>query len=564
MATSNPRTATWREWLGLAVLTLPLLMSATDMTVLFLALPSIAADLAPSSTQLLWILHVASFLQVGVVLTMGWLGPRMGHRRLLTAGVTVYGLSSLVAAFSVDPLMLIATRAVMGMAAASLLPSITSLLRVMFTDTRQFSAAIAVVMSSFSAGMAIGPPLGGALLEYFSWGSVFLINVPVAVLLLLFTPLLPRVDGVRAQRLDLLGVAFSVLAVIAVIFGLQELADDMASGSEAPMWPYLVCVAAGLALGALFVRRQLRAPEPLLDLRLFSTPAFSVSLVAMLLMLLGVGGSDMLLAQYLQAVEGMSPGRAGLLLIAPALGSIVGGLLPTVLNRWARPGFVMGVALLVAGAGAVAMVWFVGEGTLPGIVVAAVVIQLAIGPLFTLSYNLIIASAPMRKAGSAAAMGDVAGGFGNALSLAFLGSLAAVVYRRLLDDADLGAVPAGAVESAGESVGGATAVARTLPGPIATELLEAARSAFTTAVQTGYGFTAAVLVPVGLVVLWALRRVRLENLGGDGEPEAADGTPGPGAPDSADGASGSLEKDTDATVSGCDDEGAGEREPQGA
>ncbi|OLT28795.1 hypothetical protein BJF83_14275 [Nocardiopsis sp. CNR-923] len=296
------------------------------------------------------------------------------------------------------------------------------------------------------------------------------------------------------------------------------------------MWPYLVCVAAGLVLGALFVRRQLSVPEPLLDLRLFSTPAFSVSLVAMLLMLLGAGGADMLLAQYLQAVEGMSPGRAGLLLVAPALGSIVGGLLPTVLNRWARPGFVMGFALLVAGAGAAAMVWFVGGGKLPGIVVAAVVIQLALGPLFTLSYNLIIASAPLRKAGSAAAMGDVAGGFGNALSLAFLGSLAAVVYRRLLDGAGLEEVPPHAVEAAGESVGGATAVAETLPGGIGGELLEAARSAFTVAVQTGYGFTAVVLVPVGLVVLWALRGVRLEGLGG--------GAVGAGAPnDDSDGGS---------------------------
>lgn len=536
--TDTPRRATWREWAGLAVLTLPLLMIATDMTVLFLALPSIAADLAPSSTQLLWTLHLGEFLAVGMVLTMGWLGARIGRRRLLVIAVSVYGLASLAAAFAGDPAVLIAMRAVMGVAAASLMPSITSLLRVMFTDPRQFSMAVAVVMSAFSAGMAVGPPLGGVLLEYFWWGSVFLVNVPVAAVLLLSVPLLPRMPGRRGQgRLDLASVALSLTAIISVIFGLQEIADRQAAAAGAPLWPYVVAVAAGLALGAVFVRRQLRLSDPLLDIRLFAAPAFSVSLGAMLLMLLAVGGVDMLLAQYLQSVLGLSPGRAGLLLIAPALVAIVGGILPPVLNRWVRPSAIMGGGLLSASAAAAAMVWAVGQRETVAIVLAAMLLAFSLGPLFTLGYNLIVVSAPLHRTGSATAMGDVAGGFGNALSLAFLGSLAAVVYRWGLGGAELSSeVPGAAREAAGESVGGAAAVARDLPEPAGAELLDAANAAYTTAVQTGYGFAAALMFPVGLGVLWLLRKVRLETADQFGdqvedvvaEPVEAVGPAGPG------------------------------------
>jgi DHA2 family multidrug resistance protein-like MFS transporter len=524
--TDAPRRATWREWTGLAVLTLPVLMTATDMTVLFLALPSIAAALEPSSTQVLWTLHLGEFLAVGMVLTMGRLGARMGRRRLLSAAVAVYGLASLAAAFAPDPAILIATRGVMGVAAAALMPSIVSLLRVMFADSRQFSVAVAVVMSAFSAGMAVGPPLGGVLLEYFWWGSVFLVNVPVAALLLVSLPLLPRIPGRRGEdRLDLTSVALSVTAIIAVIFGLQEIADRQAAAAGAPLWPYAVAVVAGLALGAVFVRRQLRLSEPLLDLRLFAAPAFSVSLAAMLLMLLGAGGVDMLLAQYLQSVLGLSPGRAGLLMIVPAVAAIVGGMLPPVLHRWTRPSVIMGGGLLSASAAAAAMVWAVGQRDTVAIVLGATLLAFSLGPLFTLGYNLIVVAAPLRGTGSATAMGDVAGGFGNALSLAFLGSLAAVVYRWGLDGGELSArVPDAAREAAGESVGGAYAVAGDLPGPAGAELLEAADAAYTAAVQTGYGFAAVLLFPVGLAVLWLLRGIRLDTADVAADPP---GEPGP-------------------------------------
>lgn len=512
-----PPAATWREWTALAVLTVPLLMAATDMTVLFLALPAIAADLAPGSTQMLWILHVAEFLAVGMALTMGWLGARTGRRRLLLIGVAVYGTASLGAAFAPAPEVLIAFRALMGVAAATLAPSIMALLRVLFRSPAQFSVAVAVSMSAFSVGMALGPPLGGVVLEYFWWGAVFVLNVPAAVLVLVAAPLLlpSHREGVSGG-FDLSSVVLSTSAIILVIFGLQEIADRTAAAAGAPLWPYVVSVAAGAVLGALFARRQLRLADPLLDLSLFRRPAFSVSVAAMLFMLLAIGGADMLLAQFLQTVQGLSPAGAGVLLIVPAVAGLITGLLPPLLVRWVRPSIVMGGGLFTAAVGAAVMVSVLPTGNTALIIATTTLIAAALGPLFTLSINLVVASAPVSKAGSAAAVGDVGGGLGNALSLAFLGSLSAVVYRTALQDADLSEVPGGAREAAEESIGGAAAVAESLPGAAAAELTRSADAAFTTAVQSGYGIAAVILVPTAAVVLWLLRNVRLDDTDGSG------------------------------------------------
>lgn len=521
MATDTARRATWRAWLGLAVLTLPVLMTATDMTVLFLALPSIAADLEPGSTQMLWILHADAFLAVGFALTMGRLSERVGARRLLLVGVAVYGVASLAAAFSPTPEALIALRALLGIAAATLMPSIMVLLRLMFPNPRQFSVAVAVTMSAFAAGMAVGPPLGGALLELFWWGAAFLANVPVAVVVLLALPLLPAHRGEESGHVDMVSVVLSLAAIIAVVFGLQEIADTYAGGS-APVWPYVVTVVVGLLLAALFVRRQLRLADPLLDLRLFATPAFTVSLLVLLLMLLALGGTDMLFAQFLQTARGLSPGHAGLLLIGPAVASIVGTALAPVLTRWMRPAYAMAGGLLAAAVGAAAMALLAGSAGLVVLVALVTVIQVALGPLFPLSTNLIVGSAPVERSGSAAAMADVGGGLGNALSLAFMGSLAAVVYRAALRGAAPEDLPDGAVSAAGESVGGATAVADGLSGAAGQELLEAAGAAFTLGVRSAYGVGAVLLVLVAVLALWRLRHARLDD--GDTTEPAGDST----------------------------------------
>jgi DHA2 family multidrug resistance protein-like MFS transporter len=275
MTASVPPRAGRREWIGLAVIALPCLLYSMDLTVLNLAVPHISADLKPSSSQLLWIVDIYGFLIAGSLITMGTLGDRIGRRRLLLIGAAAFGAASVLAAFSTSAGMLIATRALLGIAGATLAPSTLSLIRNMFLDPGQRTFAIGVWATSYSVGAAIGPLLGGILLEYFWWGSVFLLAVPIMVLLLVVGPvLLPEFRDPQAGRLDLLSAAQSLAAVLLVTYGLKKLAQD------GPGWPPAISILAGLGIGVLFVHRQRRLADPLIDLRLFRVPAFSASLAA--------------------------------------------------------------------------------------------------------------------------------------------------------------------------------------------------------------------------------------------------------------------------------------------
>ncbi|MDS1270792.1 MFS transporter [Lipingzhangella sp. LS1_29] len=505
--------ATWREWLGLAALMLPVFMIATDMTVLFLAMPSIAADLQPSGTQSLWILHIGEFLAAGCVITMGRLTDRIGRRRLLMIGVSVYGVASVAAALSTSPEMLIAARALLGVAAATVMPSAIGLLRTMFADAKQFSFAFAVLISAFSGGMALGPPMGGILLEYFWWGAVFLANVPAAVLLMLTAMfLLPVYRDPSAQRLDLLSILLSVSALMALIFGLQEIADE----GLRPL--YVAAVLLGVGLGAVFVYRQRRLSDPLLDLRLFANPAVSVSMVSVLLVLLAFGGTDMLFAQHLQVGLGLSPAQSGAVLVAPAVAAITGTMLAPVAVRFMRPAYAISCGLSVSVVGALGMVLLLPTEQVPLLMAALVLIGLGMAPATTLGGQLLVTSAPMGRTGSATAVQDVSGGLGNAMGLAFLGSLAMVIYRRVLEGSAPGGLSDADLAAAQESTGGAMSVAERLPGERGAELMDAAGSAFAVGTQVAYGVAAVIAVTVVLLVLGRLRHVRLES-SPDNEPE---------------------------------------------
>src|ERR671930_781987 len=251
-ASAAPPLAGRREWTGLAVLALACLLYAMDLTVLHLAVPSLSEDLQPSSTQLLWITDIYGFMVAGFLVTMGTLGDRIGRRRLLLAGAACFGAVSVLAALSTSPAMLIGSRALLGVAGATLAPSTLSLIFAMFPDPRQRSAAIGGWITSFSAGGAIGPVLGGVLLEHFWWGSVFLLALPVMALLLLLGPrVLPEYRDPDAGRLDLLSAAMSLVAVLSAVFGLKQVAQN----GIGPL--ALAAVVVGLVVGVVFVRRQL-------------------------------------------------------------------------------------------------------------------------------------------------------------------------------------------------------------------------------------------------------------------------------------------------------------------
>ncbi|SEG37663.1 MFS transporter, DHA2 family, multidrug resistance protein [Saccharopolyspora kobensis] len=496
---SSPPRAGLREWLGLAVLSLPTLLVALDMSVLFLALPHLTAALGATSVELLWITDVYSFAIAGFLLTAGTVGDRIGHRRLLLIGAAGFGAASVLAAFSTSAGMLIAARAVLGAVAATLMPSTLALISKMFGDPRQRRIAIAGWSSTFMAGIAIGPVAGGALLEFFWWGSVFLLAVPVMVLLLVAGPaLLPEQRAADAGRLDLLSVGLSLATVLPPVHALKELARG---GSTTTV---VLALLAGLVAGALFVRRQRRLADPLFDLRLFTDRGFSTALLVLLLGAATTSGITMFVAQYLQMADGLSPLRAALWLLPAAAALVASSMLAPVAARWIGPGYVVGAGLLVSSAGFAVLAQVGGPAGPAGVVAGLAIAYFGTGPADVLGTDLAVGAAPPGKAGAAASMSETTTELGVAVGTAGLGSLGALAYRGEM----AGSVPAGiapeAADRATDTMAGAVTAARQLPADLAGELLALARDAYTgglIAVAAAAATTTAVLAVLAIALL---------------------------------------------------------------
>jgi MFS transporter, DHA2 family, multidrug resistance protein len=485
--------ATRREWIGLAVIALPCLLYAMDLTVLTLAVPALTADLRPSATELLWIVDIYGFLVAGFLITMGTLGDRIGRRRLLLIGATAFGAASVVAAFASSAEMLIASRAVLGIAGATLAPSTLSLIRNMFHDAQQRTVAIGIWVTSFSTGAAIGPLIGGVLLERFWWGSVFLLAVPVMVLLLVVGPrLLPEYRDPQPGRLDLPSVALSLVAVLGVIYGVKAVASDGVS------WAGLAPALAGLAVGAAFLDRQRRLAHPMIDLELFRKPGFSGALGANMLAFAVVFGIEIFFAQYLQLVLGYSPLEAGLWSTPSAFAFIVGSQLTPPLAARLRPAPLMLGGLVVALFGVGLLTQVAASGGPALAVAGAVILSLGLAPLFTLAADLAIGSAPPERAGAASGISETSSELGGALGIALLGTIGTAVYR--------GDVSDGLPAAAHETLGGAVEAAARLPVGMRADFLDPAREAFTQGLQVAATVSGAIIVAAAILVATVVRR----------------------------------------------------------
>jgi DHA2 family multidrug resistance protein-like MFS transporter len=485
-----------RRWIGLAVLTLPTLLISIDMTVLHLAIPQLGADLDPTANQLLWILDIYGFMIAGFLISMGVLGDRIGRRRVLLVGAGAFGVASLLAAYSTSAEMLIVSRALLGVAGATLMPSTMSLIRNMFTDDAERTKALAVWMGGFMVGSAIGPLVGGLLLEFFWWGSVFLLGVPVMAILLLAGPfLLPEYRDPEAGRLDLLSAVLSLGTVLSLIYGVKRIATHGMDETVA------VSIVVGLVLGVVFVHRQRRLADPMIDLRLFRYRNFSISLASLMVGLVAMGGVLLFVNQYLQLVLGLSPLEAGLWMLPQAASVLLSTqFAPRVTGRF-RPAVVLAGSMSVVTVG----VLMISTAGLAWVVIGLVVMGLGFGPWILLAIDRIIATAPPERAGAASAISETGQEFGLAAGLALLGSLGTAIYRGDLGDSLPAGVPPAAEAAARESLAGAVEAAERLPGPVGPEMLDAARDAFTTGLQVTTLISAAI-VAAGAVVIGLLTR----------------------------------------------------------
>ncbi|MEU0387044.1 MFS transporter [Streptomyces chartreusis] len=496
-----PARAGRREWTALGVLMLPLLLVSMDVSVLYFAIPAISADLEPSATQQLWIFDIYGFVLAGLLMTMGSLGDRFGRRRLLLIGAAAFGTASLVAAYANSAETLIAARAVLGIGGATLMPSTMALVRTMFTDPAQRTQAIGVWSGVMTAGIALGSVMSGVLVEHFWWGSVFLVNLPAMLLLLVLGPvLLPESRNPRPGRFDRLSVPLSMAAVLPVIYGLKELA------SQGWNVRYVMSVTVGLLFAALFVHRQRTTVSPLISPALFRGRGFTPAVVLNLAAAFGMMGSAYFTTQYIQSVLDKSPLEAALWSLLPSVPiGLAAPVSAQLVQRGVPRAHVVGAGFAVAACGYV-MLALAGTDSLWLLLAACAVLACGIVAVMSQVADLALSATPVEKAGAASSLLETGTEFGGALSMAFLGSIGTAVYRH--------EIPASAPAPARETLGGALAVADRMPGRAGDALATAAREAFTSGMHAAAITGAVLLAAAAAAAAVTLRRVHVQENAG--------------------------------------------------
>ncbi|HSE29714.1 MAG TPA: MFS transporter [Candidatus Saccharimonadales bacterium] len=411
-----------RTWLGLAVLALPTLVLAVETSVTYLALPYLSKDLNATGIEQLWIVDIYGFVLASLLITMGNLGDRIGRRKLLLIGAMFFAMASALAAFAPTVGLLIFARVLMGIAGATLMPSTLALISNLFTDKKQRSMAIGVWMSCFMVGMIIGPLLGGYFIEKFYWGSVFLLAIPPMITLLIAGPfLLPEFKTHKGKSTDLISVGLSLLTIMPLVFGLKNLAFQ-----ELGMYS-LLGIVVGIIFGFTFVRRQKIIDHPLLDVSLFKNLTFSTVVFVMLVVAVLMGGTALLLNQYLQLVQGFSPLITGLWGVPQAVGMLFASIITPILAQRIRQETLIVVGLVIAALGFM-LIFISPVGWFPLAIAGFVLATIGVAPTLVLGTGIILSAVSPEKSGSAAAISETSNQLGVALGVALIGSLAAVIF----------------------------------------------------------------------------------------------------------------------------------------
>ncbi|WP_369262457.1 MFS transporter [Streptomyces sp. R35] len=487
-----------REWTALGVLMLPLLLVSMDVSVLYFAIPAISADLEPSGTQQLWIFDIYAFVLAGLLMTMGSLGDRIGRRKLLLFGAAAFGTASVIAAYANSAETLIAARALLGIGGATLMPSTMAIIRTMFTDPGQRAKAIGMWSGVMTGGIALGSVMSGVLVEYFWWGSVFLVNLPAMVLLLVLGPiLLPESKNPEPGRFDLLSVPLSMAAVLPVIYGIKEIP------SEGWNVRYVVSITVGLVFAVLFVHRQRTAKSPLISPALFRGHGFAPAVVLNLIASFGMLGSAYFTTQYLQSVLGKSSMEAALWALLPTV--LVGVAAPVaaqLVQKGVHRAYVVSGGFVTAACG-YGLLALAGTDSMWLVLAGAGVLASGIVTVMSQMMDLALGTVPVGNAGAASSLLETGAEFGGALGMAVLGSIGTAVYRH--------DIPSGAPAAAHETLGGALAVAHQLPGDAGQALATAAREAFTSGMQAAAVAGVILLLAAAALATTTLRKVHVHK-----------------------------------------------------
>ncbi|MFF0163406.1 MFS transporter [Streptomyces sp. NPDC005263] len=509
------------RWVVLVVLCVSLLLVALDATVLHVAVPAVTEDLRPGAIELLWIVDVYPLVCASLLILFGTLGDRVGRRRILLLGYGLFGVASAVAALAGTAQTLIVARALLGVGGAMIMPATLSILRQVFPDRRERALAIGIWSAVAAVGAAVGPLLGGFLLEHFWWGSVFLVNIP---LMLVSLPvgrlLLPESKGDGRGPWDVVGALMAAAGLFALVLGVKRLGSGELDAFTA------VPLAVGASLIVLFVRRQRRRTHPLVDLRMFARPAFSTSVGCIVLAMLALVGLELIAAQYLQLVLGLSPLQTGLRLLPLTVAAMAAGLVGARLLRRFGPRRMVSLGFCLTAAAVVLLTAMGGEDN-PALMLSGFVL-LGFGLETTLfgAYESMLSEAPPEQAGGAAAIGETSYQLGAGIGIALLGSVMNAAYTPGVSSVP--GVPASASAAAGHSLGEAYEVAGRLGGPAGMALRRTARDCFV------HGLHVTLLVSAGLLVLGAVMALRLprvmqcETAAAKGESAAAEaGIPAP-------------------------------------
>ncbi|MEU3840021.1 MFS transporter [Streptomyces sp. NPDC028635] len=496
------------RWVVLVVLCASLLLVAVDATVLHVAVPAVTEDLRPGAIELLWIVDTYPLVCASLLILFGTLGDKVGRRRVLLLGYGLFGIASALAAFAPDAQVLILARALLGVGGAMIMPATLSILRQVFPDRRERALAIGVWSAVAAVGAAVGPLLGGFLLEHFWWGSVFLVNIP---LMLISIPvgrlLLPESTGGDDGPWDVVGALMAAAGLFGAVFGVKRLGGGEPAGSALTVLPLLT----GAVLLVLFVRRQRRRRHPLVDLRMFARPAFSTSVGCIVLAMLALVGLELIAAQYLQLVLGLSPLETGLRLLPLTFAAMAAGLLGARMLRRFGPRRMVCAGFCLTAAAVVALTAMGATDDVPLLLAGFVLLGFGLETTLFGAYESMLSEAPAEQSGGAAAIGETSYQLGAGIGIALLGSVMNAAYAPGL--ADVPGVPASASRAAGHSLGEAYDVAGRLGGNAGDALRAAARASFV------HGLHVTLLVSAGLLLLGAVMALRLPRVMQCGEPE---------------------------------------------